>query len=146
MTNQLITRDEFTKQIVKLLLRSGLTGFPKSARDQHVLLKSAMLHLGQTGEMSEKEVNKRLIDWVENIARIKAFDHVTLRRALVDAGYLTRSSDGATYKIPPSGPRAWQFEEAIDHIDVLEVLNAAREEMAQRKRAYLEKAKNKKRG
>lgn len=144
--NQLITCDEFTKRIVKLLLRSNLTDLPKSAMDRQVLFKSVMLHLGQTGEMNEKEVNAKLIAWIKDVARMQAFDHVTLRRALVDAGYLTRSSDGATYQISPSNPRAWQFEAAIDHLDVLDVLDAAREEMAQRKRAYLEKAQKQKRG
>lgn len=143
--SQLITRDEFTKRIIKLLLRSGLTDLPRRARDQHVLLKSAMLHWGQTETLSETEVNEKLIDWVKNIARLQAFDHVTLRRALVDAGYLTRSSDGATYQICPAGPSAWQFEAAIDHVDVLDVLETAREEMAQRKRAYLDKARKQKR-
>jgi DNA-binding IclR family transcriptional regulator len=105
-----------------------------------------MLYLGQTDKMSEKEVNAKLIAWIQDVARMQAFDHVTLRRALVDAGYLTRSSDGATYQISPFNPRAWQFEAAIEHLDVLDVLNTAREEMAQRKRAYLEKAQKQKRG
>jgi hypothetical protein len=144
--NQLITCDEFTKRIVKLLVRSNLTDLPKSALDQQVLFKSVMLYLGQTDKMSEKEVNAKLIAWIQDVARMQAFDHVTLRRALVDAGYLTRSSDGATYQISPFNPRAWQFEAAIEHLDVLDVLNTAREEMAQRKRAYLEKAQKQKRG
>jgi len=84
--NELITRDEFTERIVKLLLRSGLTDLPKNTRDQQVLLKSAVLHLGQPAMLSEREVNEKLIDWLHNIAGLEAFDHVTLRRALVDAG------------------------------------------------------------
>ena len=144
MSNQTITRDEFEKRIVKLLLRSGLTDFPKNAKDQHVLLKSAMLGMAQSGEMTEKEVNEALRDWVENVAQIEAIDHVTLRRALADTGFLSRSNNGAVYQVSPSGPRLWQFETAVDQVNVPDVLNAARKEIAARKRAYLEKAQKQK--
>lgn len=145
MSNQAITRDEFKKRIVKLLLRSGLTDFPKNVKDQYVLLKSAMLVLRpKAGEMTEKEVNEGLRVWVDNVGQIEAIDHVTLRRALVDTGFLSRSDNGAVYQVSPSGPRLWQFETAVDQVDVLDVLNAAREEMAARKRAYLEKAQKQK--
>lgn len=136
-----INLEAFKKRIVTLLLRSGLTDLPKSAQDQQILCKSATLKMRKNEQMSEAEVNEKLSDWLQKVANLHTYDHVTLRRALVDYGYLNRSSDGATYMLSPSGPSGFEFETGIDDIDLEAVLEAAREEMEARKRAYMENKK-----
>lgn len=136
MTEEVITRDQFEKEIVKLLLR-GLNDLPKSPRAQQVLLKSVMLHLGPVAAMSEAALNERLEEWATVVADNKAPDHATLRRGLIDNGFLTRSSDGACYEENPGGPRQWRFEPAVDEVDVPALLAAARAEVERRKQAYL---------
>ena len=57
----------------------------------HILLKSAVLMVDQSGQLNEKEVNAQLAIWVKEIGQMMNADHVSLRRRLVDAGYLIRS-------------------------------------------------------
>jgi len=137
MRQQVITRDQFEREIVKLLLRGGLSDLPKKPRAQYVLLKSVMLYLGPVAGMSEQEVNERVGEWAATVADGNALDYATLRRGLIDCGFLTRSSDGASYEIDPAGPRLWQFEPAVDEVEVPALLVAAREEAERRRRAYL---------
>jgi hypothetical protein len=138
---QIVSMEYFLKRLADLCLKSGLAGFPKDEVDQHILLKSAMLTFGE-GVLTESEVNDKLKVWVNQISHIKNIDHVTLRRRLVDTGYLTRSKDGAAYQ-RAADPRPGTFEAAIDQIDVPEALRMAREEIERRKREYLEKSKSK---
>lgn len=136
----LITGEQFSKRLVDLCLRSGLSGLPKSEQDQHILLKSALLALGPAGTFTEQEVNARLMHWVDQVGQIPGLDHGFMRRALVDTGYLTRTKDGSTYQLASAESQAYRFDESINQIDVAELIASAREEMAARKRAFLEKS------
>lgn len=138
---QKITREQFTKRLVNLCLRSGLAGMPKDEADQHILLKSAVRLVQSSGPLSEKEINETLQVWLTKVCVIKNFDRVTLRRWLVDTGYLTRNNDGTGYQVAGPGARPDLFEASVDEIDILETLRSAREEMEARKQAYLAKAK-----
>ncbi len=141
MKNLTVTKEYFVKRISDLCLRSGSSGFPKDITDQHILLKSAMLVLGEQAAFTEKEINEKLEYWVSQVSQIKDLDRVTLRRRLVDTGYLIRSKDGSSYQVAHPGPQAELFEAGIDQIDITQVVEAAREEIARRKRDYLAKAK-----
>jgi hypothetical protein len=140
MNDQPITKDRFEKRLAELCLRSGSSGFPKDIFDQHILLKSAVLILGQSGTFSEKEVNEKLEYWVRHISQIKEIDRVTLRRRLVDTGYLVRSKDGSSYQVAQPSPKPGWFDAAVDQLDVEQVIEAARSEIARRKKEYLEKS------
>jgi hypothetical protein len=137
----LITKEYFVRRLIDLCLKSGLQGFPKDERDQHILLKSAVLMIGSGNNFTEKEINDKLDIWVKDVSQIKNIDRVTLRRRLVDTGYLTRSKDGSSYQVSQPGPRSDLYESAIDQIDPAEIITTAREEIARRKKEYLEKAR-----
>jgi hypothetical protein len=139
--NQPISKVYFAKRLVDLCLRSGLSDFPKDDRDQHILLKSATLFLGKPRVFSEKEINAILGSWIDQVGKIKYVDQAFLRRRLVDTGYLTRNKDGSSYQIAQPGPRPGFFEASIDQVDVLEVIETARQDMERRKREYLQKSK-----
>ena len=142
--NQPISKEFFAKRLADLCLKSGLLDLPKDLTDQHILLKSAILMVGQPGvNLTEKEINAQLELWILEVANIKNVDHATLRRRLIDTGYLTRSKDGATYQVAQPGPRSVLFDEAIDQLDIPQVITAARDEMARRKKEYLERAQKK---
>jgi hypothetical protein len=140
MNDQPTSKERF-KRLGELCLRSGGSGFPKDFADQHILLKSAVLILGQPGTFSEKEVNEKLEYWVRHISQIKEIDRVTLRRRLVDTGYLVRSKDGSSYQIAQPGPKPGLFDATVDQLDVGKVIEATRAEIARRKKEYLEKAR-----
>jgi len=137
---QPVTREIFKKRLVDLCLRSGLAGFPKDHVNQHILFKSAVLTIGEPGSLTEREVNEKLIFWLSHISRIKEIDHITLRRRLVDTGYLTRNNDGSCYQVSPSGSGQQLFDHTVDQLDILEVINSGREEIDRRKREYMEKS------
>ena len=138
---QPVTQDQFIKRLTNLCLRSGLAGFPKDDLDQQILLKSAILLVGSGDAFSEKEINEKLEIWVTRVCPIQFFDRVTLRRYLVDSGYLIRSSDGARYQVAQPGPRPGFFDAAVEQLDILQVLQSARDEIERKKREYLSKAK-----
>jgi hypothetical protein len=140
--NQPVTEQVFLKRLVNLCLRSGMTGFPKDELDQHILLKSAALTFEPAATYTEAEVNERLKAWIDQIADIPGIDHGTLRRALIDHAYLERDKIGSSYQLSPGGPRTVQFDPAVENIDPRRALDDARREIEERKRAYLEKAKN----
>lgn len=139
--NQPITKDHFVKRLGELCLKSGMAGFPKDETDQHILLKSAILLVGSSGSFTEKEINEKLEVWVRDISQMKEIDRVSLRRRLVDTGYLIRSKDGASYQVAVPGPQASLFAADIDQLDVFQIITTAREEIARRKQAYMAKAK-----
>ena len=136
-----MTREQFTKRLVNLCLRSGLGGMPKDEIDQHILLKSAILLAGGTGTFTEKEISEKLEVWLNLVCVIKNFDRVTLRRWLIDTGYLTRNNNGTGYQVANPAPRPELFDAAVDQVDPLEVIRAAREEMERRKLAFIEKSR-----
>ncbi len=141
-TSKPITKEFFIKRLTDLCLKSGLAGFPKDETSLHIVLKSAAIMLGEPAQLTEKEVNARLEMWVQAVGERNSIDRVSLRRELVDRGYLSRSTDGSTYQIVRPGPYPELFDESIDHLDISQEIEIAREEMARRKQAYLEKSRS----
>ncbi len=141
--NNPVTKEYFVKRLGELCLKSGLPGFPKDETDQQILLKSAVLTIGPSGTFSEKDINIKLGIWVKDISHIKNIDHVTLRRRLIDTGYLTRSKDGASYQVTQPAPHGDLFDESIDSLDIQAIITEAREEIARRKREFLERSRGK---
>ena len=138
--DQAVSRDYFVKRVAELCLRSGMTGLPKDDLDRHILYKSAVLAFDPHAVLTEKEVTARLETWVHDVSQIKNIDGVTLRRYLIDTGYLTRSKDGSQYRVARPGPQPPFYEESIDSVDVPEALASARAEAERRKQAYLRKS------
>ena len=139
---KIISQEHFIKRLLNIFLRSGLSEFPSDYTNLHVLLKSAILTLDKTAIFSEKEINQNLDYWISNISNLtpmKDIDHVTLRRMLVDAEYLTRNRDGSCYQVSLSGDGQPVFDDAIEQVDVIAVIKSGREEIARRKREYMEK-------
>jgi hypothetical protein len=138
---QLISPEQFSKRLVELCLRSNLAGIPKKDLDQHILLKSAVLLLDSAQSLSEKEISARLEVWVHEVCPIQNFDRVSLRRWLIDTGYVTRTRDGAVYQVAQPGPGAHLFAAEIDRLDIPQVIAAAREEIVRRKQEFMRKSK-----
>ena len=52
-------------------------------------------------------------------------DHVSLRRSLVDEGYLVRDAAGVAYEIRRGGRTGTPFAAEVDELDVAAILRAA---------------------
>lgn len=137
-----ITKDVFVKRLVDLCVRSGMKEFPKSEMDQHILFKSMMLTLKTGVTYTEKEINQKLSKWIDEVGgKLEMVDFGTLRRWLVDNGYLTRNRDGSVYQVSVPGPVRPVFEDAVNEVDPAEAVVNGRAEIERRKREYMEKAK-----
>lgn len=137
--NSTISKDLFLKRIGDLFLKSGLSGFPKDEAGQHIMLKSAVLMIGEAETLTEKEVNEKLKQWCQ-VTQAEGIDYGTLRRRLVDTGYLTRSKDGSEYQVHPAGAGKFEFDPAIEQIELPAAIAAAREEIERRKRLYSDRS------
>jgi hypothetical protein len=126
----------FTKRLGDLCLRSGLSGLPRDDVSRHVLYTSMVAALPVDTPLDQAVVDARLARWIET-SGLRELDHVTLRRYLVDAGYLCRRADGSSYRVVADPPGRPCWEAGVADIDLEAVLRARREEVARRKAAYL---------
>ena len=93
----LLAADRDDPQGVDRWLRADgrIDRWPRSAADRHELLTFLVERLLGSGEvLAEKELTRRLTTFTA--------DPNTLRRALVDAGLLTRNPDGTDYRRSPA--------------------------------------------
>lgn len=133
---------EFEKRLEDLCTRGGRREWPRKTEDQQVLLKSVTLMLEPQREYSEAELNEPLETWVDQVGQIFVIDHVTLRRFLVDAGYVQRDLAGHRYRV--NAEKATEmFEADVASLDPVAVVDEARRRIEERKRAYLNKRKDK---
>ena len=132
-----ITVDEFKQRLEALCLSAGGRGLPRRRRDWDILFKSITLALEAGRDYSEKEVNQVVEEWLAGIGQAIEIDYVTLRRHLVDAGYLVRDLAGTSYRLGLEVITEL-FEPATDAVDPAAVVEEARSRKEQRKRQYLE--------
>ena len=82
---------------LRALVSGGVgPGFPRKRRDTWILLQAFASGLGG-GSLDERSLNEKLKEWLTAQGPRMDLDHVTLRRALVDEGFVDRTADGASY-------------------------------------------------
>jgi hypothetical protein len=135
---KIITKQYFIKRLGDLCLRSGLSGFPAGREEQHILMKSAVLGLDPSGTYTEREIDSKLQFWISEIVELKGIDHVTMRRCLIDAGYLARNKEGTCYQIS-AAQQPYSFESDIEQLDIATEIQNERDRIALRKKEYLER-------
>jgi hypothetical protein len=103
--------------------------------DRAVLFKSVLLSMEDGGAAlrTELEINEMLKSWLAEVGRNVDVDHVALRRALVDDGWLVRSADGRAYRAA-DGRGAAELDASIEDVDPREAIRRAEEAAARRKR------------
>ncbi len=111
-------------------------GFPRKRRQQHVLLKSVVLLLKPRQDYSEHQINDMLQKWLDTIGKSLEIDRVSLRRRLVDEGYLIRDRAGRHYRIN-EGNMDSIFEQAINAVNPVAVIEEAEQRRVLRKREFL---------
>ena len=90
-----ITASHFKDRLVALIL--GGRDLPKKPMDHHILIFGATLGLEPRRQYSEAALNAELSKWTSLFGGNFNLDHVTLRRFLVDDGYLRRDAAGGSY-------------------------------------------------
>ena len=125
------SRDSALRALRRMLANGLLTAMPKRPADQALLLVMAASRFDARETYLERDVNERLKAWLATISAPFGIDHVTLRRCLVDARILVRTSSGSTYRL--NAERVGEID-AIRDIDPGQVLAELRSERDLRKR------------
>ena len=133
-----IETSQFKNRFTSLIIQAQ--GFPKKPLDRHMLFLSAALGLDASRTYSESELNDALRQWTESFGDAVALDHVTLRRFLVDEGYLTRDSAGQSYQLTHA-EWPYSYDPAITTLDLDILVEEERQARERKKQEYLRKAK-----
>ena len=120
-------RSEAHRALKRMLSNGPLAAIPKRPSDQHLLVALAAAQFQPGKVYSEKEVNERLLAWLETFCEPDGLDHVTLRRMLVDSRLLVRTRSGSTYELSHQRLAEVQTVGEIDPRAVLEEIRGDRE-------------------
>ncbi|HLA98038.1 MAG TPA: DUF2087 domain-containing protein [Anaerolineales bacterium] len=133
-----ISKDHLISRFTALIL--GGRDLPKKDQDLHILFISATLSLDPQREYSEAELNDELRKWSAQFGDNFALDHVTLRRFLIDAGYLRRNTAGSEYQLNAID-MPYTYDESLKNLDLVKLIEDAKREREERKQRYLKEAK-----
>lgn len=124
-----------TASLRRLFHGGALRRLPRNPRDADLLMALALTGLDADAALDESEINLHLMAWLNGIVADNGPDHVTLRRNLVDFGFLRRSSDGVIYRVEREridevlGPEAGS-------VDARAILAAVEAERRERREAF----------
>lgn len=131
-----ITENEFKKRFTSLIL--GARDFPKKQQDRHILLKSSTLGLTPGEIYTESQINDNLQGWTSAFGGNFGLDHVTLRRYLIDDGYIQRDPAGGSYQLGTS-ELVFTYDDSIMGLDLEEIIRQAQLERERKKQQYMKK-------
>jgi hypothetical protein len=108
-----VTATEYASRIRALLRKGGVTsGFPRRARDRWILLHAIARGFGADERLSEIEATQRIGTFLLGAGRHWRIDRVSVRRELVDEGFLDRDPNGADYRVSRRHEQRVRFEVA----------------------------------
>ena len=126
---------ETTRRTLKRLLANGpLVGLPTRPADQALLMGLAAARSNAQKTYRESEVNEVLKSWLQTFCAPFGIDHVTMRRLMVDSGFLARDKSGSAYRI---NPKKIVDRDADRTIELAQVLVEIQNERQTRKRQRL---------
>ena len=120
-----IDEAEFRRRLTALCASGVGPGLPRKRRDTHILLRSMAMSFDPAARYPERAVGDVLKRWLALAGPRVELDHVSLRRTLVDEGYLVRDVAGAVYEVRRSGRAGVQFAPAVDLLDIEAILQTA---------------------
>lgn len=135
MSEVRISRDEFVALLGELRNASAGKGLPRRARARWVLMRSMALLFERGVAYREAEVTEILRGWLAAMATEPLADHVTLRRLLVDAGYLVRDAAGAWYERAEPSNAPFAFAPEVESVNVFGAIQEAQAERQRQRRA-----------
>ena len=129
---------EHVEALFRRLLQSGrLEVLPRNPEHLDTMLAVAAGGLIRHRPHAESEVNEVLADWLRSVRA--DIDHVTLRRRMVDCGFLKRTADGSRYFLNYGRVAGVLGDPAIE-VDVGAVADDVLFERESRKHVYLRQA------
>jgi len=131
-----MTAEQFASRLAALCIKGVGQGLPNKIRDRHILFKSIKATLETNREYSETELNEGIEHWLATVGIGIVIDHVSLRRHLVDEGYVVRDRAGTTYRVARSRHEDL-FEGAIDRLDQAKIIADALDRREARRREHV---------
>ena len=126
-------KQEPQRVLERLLANGPLTGWPRRPDDQSLLVRLTAARFEAGRDYREAEVNDVVKEWLATFSAEYGIDHVTMRRALVDARLLVRDKSGALYRLDD----AKRDELAqLRGVEPAAVMKRAQEEREARKREH----------
>ena len=110
---------------------------PRKQRDRHILLRAIAQAVENRSPYSEQELNRSLKEWIASTGLDASLDHVSLRRYLVEYGYLLRDRAGRLYTVRINGNQTVQFDSGIEALDVIDLIWSCKTRAMARKRRWL---------
>ena len=108
-----IEADEYARRIRALLGRGGISHvLPRRSRDRWILLHAISRQFAPGELLSEPDANARIADFLLGPGHYLKLDRVTLRRALVDEGFVDRDPAGHSYRPSERYLRKLEFADA----------------------------------
>ncbi len=129
-----ISASHFKDRFVALIM--GGRDLPKKPMDRHILLFSATLDLEPRRQYSEAALNEELRKWTALFGGNFNLDHVTLRRFLVDDGYIRRDAAGGAYALVTEN-LPYAFDPSLAGLDLESLVTEARRTRELRKRQFM---------
>jgi hypothetical protein len=116
-----VSPEDYARRL-RAVLGPGGSGFPRRQRDRWILLHAIGRGFAPGDLLSEKDATARIQDFlVEHGTRLE-LDAVTLRRALVDEGFVDRDPAGRDYRVSRRHERRIRFAGVMP--EVASVLSA----------------------
>ena len=129
----MITTSDFVHRLEALVLGGVGPGLPRREQDRHILLKAVTLGFRDELPCSERDLGFALQRWLDLVGRRVEIDPVSLRRALIDYGYLRRDPAGRTYEW--GHLRSGTFTPEVEMLVPLDLIASARERRLERARS-----------
>lgn len=107
-----ITAAEYAAR-VRALLRKSTGGWPRREKDRWILLRAIASSFAEGEALGEKDFTARIQDFLLGHGRHLGTDAVSLRRALVDEGFVERDGYGREYRASRRHERRVRFEREL---------------------------------
>jgi hypothetical protein len=133
-----IKDSQFKNRFVSLII--GAQGFPRKDLDRHILFISAALELEPQRQYTERELNIELLKWTSRFGDQVNLDHVSLRRFLVDEGYVRRDTAGKAYELTTEWP--YRVDASIKGLDLEALVDDERLARELKKQQYLARVRS----
>lgn len=114
MTLEMIAMDESARRLRAILGHGTSGGMPRRRRDRWILLRAIARAFGSDERLTEKEATARIQDFLLGPGAHLEVDAVSLRRALVDEGFVDRDPAGRDYRASSRHERFVRFDGALD--------------------------------
>ncbi len=135
MNDSPVTPDEYRRRLAAVCLSGGGPGLPRKPRDRHILFRAVAAALDAARLHTEREIDEALQAWLEGPGELLELDRVSLRREMVDAGYLERDPAGREYRVVRTGSGVVTFEPGVEGVDPAAALEEARADAERRRLA-----------